>query len=240
LEPDVNGNATDCDWFDFYDFNSCQDFGDWLDPDGNTANQACCACGGGILLLPSSAPSQPPSQPPTTTAPTTSPPKTDRCGCASCTNAVWARRTINNGPSCGARMEFLQSIEGGSVAEEDACYQIGHDEFPDECFPCDSQHCNNPEQHHHCDCPSCTDDIWRRDAGAATCGERMEFLQQTMGALEACQQIGASEFPNICGECNPSTCGMSSNTSSRNAPSAALWMVGSSSALVLLLTLIMT
>jgi hypothetical protein len=60
-----------------------------------------------------------------------------------------------------------------------------------------------------------------------------------MGALEACQQIGQAEFPTECGECNPSTCGMSSSSTSRNTPSSSLWMVGTSSALVLLLTLIM-
>ena len=59
--------------------------------------------------------------------------------------------------------------------------------------------CNAPE--------TCTSAVLERDAGGFTCQERINWLIQTIGKSQsiACAQVGGVEFPNECGECNPST-----------------------------------
>lgn len=100
---------------------------------------------------------------------------------------------------------------GGSLSQERACYQIGHDEYPEDCKFCDSQHCilDDPADHFHCGCPTCDDAAWDADAGGEKCGARIMFLQNTldMERRKACEQVGFLEYPTQCGSCDPNTCG---------------------------------
>lgn len=98
------------------------------------------------------------------------------------------------------------------MSEEDACYKIAHDEFPDDCGKCDARHCNMaiPEYHFHCGCTACTDSVWFRDAEGITCGKRIDWLQTfdggEMSLMKACKKIAEKEYPKICGACNPNSC----------------------------------
>ena len=102
------------------------------------------------------------------------------------------------------------SPNGGAMSEEDACYHIGHDEYPEDCKFCAPDYCvlDDPADHFHCGCPSCTDEAWNTDAEGETCGDRIMFLQNEldMERRKACEQVGFLEFPNICGACDPNTC----------------------------------
>lgn len=64
------------------------------------------------------------------------------CGCKSCTESVWnAIATDADGSySCGARIEWLQSVQGYSEAS--ACTQV-FTEFPTICL-CDAASCTSP------------------------------------------------------------------------------------------------
>eukprot|EP00560_Eucampia_antarctica_P007315 CAMPEP_0197828658 /NCGR_PEP_ID=MMETSP1437-20131217/5196_1 /TAXON_ID=49252 ORGANISM="Eucampia antarctica, Strain CCMP1452" /NCGR_SAMPLE_ID=MMETSP1437 /ASSEMBLY_ACC=CAM_ASM_001096 /LENGTH=63 /DNA_ID=CAMNT_0043429957 /DNA_START=228 /DNA_END=416 /DNA_ORIENTATION=+ len=43
--------------------------------------------------------------------------------------------------SCGARINWLQTSEGSSLSELQACTVIGGDEYPDICGACDPATC---------------------------------------------------------------------------------------------------
>ncbi|CAJ1961311.1 unnamed protein product [Cylindrotheca closterium] len=210
LTPDAFGNVTNCAWFEYYVFNSCQDFGGWTDSNGNTPNASCCVCGGGLLVDPDA--------PSPTTAPVSEPPTTPmRCGCRSCTDEIWNKPTGTSSFSCGDRISFLMQASGGSLSEARACYQIGHDEYPDDCKFCDSQHCvlDDPTDHFHCGCPSCGDEAWDADADGESCGDRIMFLQNELNVerRKACEQVGFLEFPDQCGSCDPNTCAATRSSS---------------------------
>jgi len=117
---------------------------------------------------------------------------------------------------------------GGSLSEERACYQIGHDEYPEDCKLCDSQHCvlDDPSEHFHCGCPTCADAAWNTDADGETCGDRIMFLQNelNMERRKACEQVGFLEFPTQCGACDPNTCAATRSSSGvRLLESNTLW-----------------
>ena len=52
---------------------------------------------------------------------------------------------------------------------------------------------------------TCTADVLDTMAGEASCRSRIEYLVNTMGKSEydACYQIGVTEYPDVCGRCNP-------------------------------------
>jgi hypothetical protein len=83
---------------------------------------------------------------------------------------------------------------------------------PETCNACDGT-MNNPvtadtpaTASSRCGCPSCNDSVWNAVADGYTCGSRIEFVQATRGEQGACSLVGGSEFPSICGACNPDTC----------------------------------
>ena len=65
----------------------------------------------------------------------------------------------------------------------------------------------------HCGCDSCSDDVWNSYAtdsdGTYTCGDRINWLQSTMGYLEAdaCTKVSDEFIDGPCGPvCDPSKC----------------------------------
>ena len=57
----------------------------------------------------------------------------ERCGCPTCTREVLD--TSVDGISCGTRIDFFQTADGGSLSELDACTVVAN-EFQDSCGPC--------------------------------------------------------------------------------------------------------
>jgi beta-glucanase (GH16 family) len=96
---------------------------------------------------------------------------------------------------CGSRIQFL--IESG-LLEEEACREVGFDEFPEHCGVC-------YEQSVQCDVPdTCTAAALSVDADGFSCGDRINFLIGTgLSEVEACGVIAIVEFPNECGACAP-------------------------------------
>ena len=77
------------------------------------------------------------------TAPPTNPPI--HCGCSACTQSVWNAPATDGGGTytCGARIDWLKSPNGGSMSEFDACRRVAGVEFPNgPCGPmCDPSRC---------------------------------------------------------------------------------------------------
>ena len=71
---------------------------------------------------------------------------TSFCGCNSCTRQVWDAVATDAGGtySCGARIQWLQTSNGGSMSEREACVRVAGVEFPNgPCGPyCDPNVCN--------------------------------------------------------------------------------------------------
>lgn len=67
------------------------------------------------------------------------------CGCSACTQAVWNSPAVDAAGSftCGARITWLQSPEGGSLSEYNACQRVAGEEFSNgPCGPyCDPTKC---------------------------------------------------------------------------------------------------
>ena len=70
------------------------------------------------------------------------------CGCDDCNTSILDKLVgLPGNPkySCGARIEYLQTIEGGSMTELEACARVAGEEFPTECGPyCDPSRCDMP------------------------------------------------------------------------------------------------
>lgn len=63
------------------------------------------------------------------------------CGCpSSCTQQILD--TLAGDYTCGARITWLQNPDGGNLSELEACIEIAHDEFPNECGSCDPLGCD--------------------------------------------------------------------------------------------------
>lgn len=93
-------------------------------------------------LVPSKSPTNIPSDSPTplpSARPTPLPTISHPCGCGTCDEA--ALSALAGAYSCGARIQWLQSVAGGSMLEEEACIRIGSIEFPLECENCDPNRC---------------------------------------------------------------------------------------------------
>lgn len=124
------------------------------------------------------------------------PPGVD-CGVPeSCTTSVLM--TDAGGFPCGDRIEFLINTNG--LSEFEACALIAVDEYPAECGAC------APPEQLDCGVPeTCTQSVLEADAGGFPCGDRIGFLISTNGLseTEACTQVAETEFPAVCGGCNP-------------------------------------
>jgi hypothetical protein len=73
------------------------------------------------------------------------------------------------------------------------------------------------EQTRKCGCSSCTDTVWERDAGDFKCGTRIEYLQAAWANTypteqDACSRVAGIEFPDICGPCDPASCGAATSS----------------------------
>lgn len=68
------------------------------------------------------------------------------------------------------------------------------------------------------DTTKCTEDVLGLMAGQYSCGTRITYLinQERKSEFDACYQIAVSEFPDVCGACNP---GGSSTSGSTSVPS---------------------
>ena len=148
-----------------------------------------------------------------TSPPTSNPTQAKHCGCILCAENVW--NAIADGFTCGERITWVMNNLGKS--ERDACIQLST-EFPTICGAgCNSATCGAPvapvptppaQSSVHCECSTCTDDIWNQSAGERTCGDRITYVKNVLGKSErdACI-IVSSEFPLICGVgCNSATC----------------------------------
>ncbi|KAG7349166.1 glycosyl hydrolase family 81 protein [Nitzschia inconspicua] len=132
------------------------------------------------------------------------------CGCMECDYNAWHTLAVdsNGAFTCGARIAYLVYESG--MTEEQACVQVGQNEFPSECGSCSPVQCT-PRTTPRCGCPYC-DDIWEADADDHTCGARITWLQtstaiqETFTEEEACRAVGGDQFPNACKECNPDVC----------------------------------
>ncbi|CAB9518424.1 expressed unknown protein [Seminavis robusta] len=134
------------------------------------------------------------------------------CGCKHCTHEVWNRITTQH-HTCGARISYLADFNG--LPTREACNIVGGHEFPheDDCGLCDPDRCEPVlgTGEYRCGCSRCTNAIWdlELDHDGATCGERIEFLQDVEGQTEvrACRQVTGIEYPQLCGSnCNPDLC----------------------------------
>jgi len=80
---------------------------------------------------------------------TASPTQKPSCGCPLCTTTVWNTPVTDSGGtySCGSRITWLQTSNGGSLSERDACIRVSN-EFPNgRCGPyCDPTKCNAGER----------------------------------------------------------------------------------------------
>ena len=145
------------------------------------------------------------------------------CGCASCTPAELSRIACDSAGcySCGSRIGWLQSSDGGSLPEAEACGRVAT-EFPAECGACDPTKCDMP-----CGCDTCTGSVLGSVAcdggGCYSCESRMDWLRSaaggTMSEPAACGRVG-TEFPGECGGCDPTKCADPGTSVPTPAPSS--------------------
>lgn len=59
-----------------------------------------------------------------------------------------------------------------------------------------------------CGCPGCNEDAFNNFAGEFKCGDRINYLQSSLGFSErdACARVAGAEFPEACGICDPDNC----------------------------------
>lgn len=49
------------------------------------------------------------------------------CGCQDCTFEVWNATAGRNGATCGSRILYLQTFDGGELTESEACTQVSRE-----------------------------------------------------------------------------------------------------------------
>ena len=143
-------------------------------------------------------------------------PSAFRCGCESCNQSVLNATAATGNTTCAEEIDYLRSLKGGNHTETEACLSVS-ETFADACAPCsctaniqqdDNQ--TTPEQDKtYCGCTDCSA-TWNKDAGGATCGERIQQLQAQDAAiydeLNACLTI-SNFYPLVCGpSCHPQRC----------------------------------
>jgi len=132
---DNDGPAFDCAWYGQRDF--CSLYGKTYGKDGKTAQQACCACGGGekidenhfLTASPTSAPFEQ-SEP--------------MCGCSTCTPNVFNKDVAGFGMTLIQQIEWLNS--SFNLSEKDACILLCEDYFNGLCDKCNPLQCNSQQR----------------------------------------------------------------------------------------------
>ena len=89
---------------------------------------------------PSPAPSPPPSPSPPPMPPIAPGPLL--CGTRACTETTWAR--LAGDYTCGQRIEWLQTADGGSLSEPEACRIVAAEEYVVECGACSPEAASPP------------------------------------------------------------------------------------------------
>lgn len=108
------------------------------------------------------------------------------------------RRVGTDGVTCGQRMTWLMSPNGGGLKYKDAHAKVTG-RFPKQCTECTLPH--DP-----CERPVCE---WRGQENCATCADRMLWLSHKDRKwkrlrIEESQEYIAQQWPKLCGECkNP-------------------------------------
>jgi hypothetical protein len=141
------------------------------------------------------------------------------CGCSSGSGCdASAYGTLAGDYSCGARINWLRNTQGFS--EEDACIQVAGVEYPNKCGVCNPQTCtaDNPttapsptagNNNDPCGCSSCVNSVWNTFAGEYKCGDRIQYLQDSLGYTEqdACSKVAGFEYAGktIESKCNYKT-----------------------------------
>lgn len=141
------------------------------------------------------------------------------CGCESCTNTILNLPT-GTGSTCLGLILDLIFHEHVKMTEQNACIQVAR-EHP-QCASCDSASCDANSQHataippaveavekpYFCGCLSCTTEEWNQLTDTFTCGERIDWLQNTMNMpmKDACHRVSGVEFPAQCSKCDPVEC----------------------------------
>jgi len=105
------------------------------------------------------------------------------------------RPTGSSGTTCGDRMVWLMSPEGGGRAYDDAHRKVAS-QFPEECEACILPH--DP-----CERPACE---WAGQDNCPTCASRMLYLsahERRWARLrdEEAQEFIAQQWPKVCGAC---------------------------------------
>jgi hypothetical protein len=140
------------------------------------------------------------------------------CGCHSCYDkGYFGYQTGSGEASCAQRI--MQLIAGERIPEEEACRQIAKEEYNEECATlCDIDACDGKaimragEQDEDppktfCGCADCNQDVWLTMAGEFSCGARISWLVgRGQTSAEACHTVGALEYADVCGACNPDVC----------------------------------
>jgi len=113
--------------------------------------------------------------------------------CGPC-NPIDCNATDTGGPTCRDRILF--EITNSGLSETEACAQVATT-FGNVCDRCKPIDCGVAG--------ICTDAILDNFADGFTCRDRIVFLISNNGLseMEACHQIGGTEFPEQCGACNP-------------------------------------
>jgi len=146
------------------------------------------------------------------------PPAAIHCGIQTCTLIAW--ETLAGGYTCGDRISWLMETQGRQ--EVQACEQVAHFEFPNECGGCDptmrietsrpppsrpppSPPPSSPPPAPRCGTTTCTSAVWATLAGAFSCGARITWLRevQLLDERAACARVASVEYPNECGGCEP-------------------------------------
>jgi hypothetical protein len=132
---DSDGPTFNCKWYAEEQY--CDSFGDKYPNLGKTANQACCACGGGRRIN-DSAPAPTPTAP---SAPQPSPPsnETYSCGCSTCGEDI-LNEVIGGGFKLREQIGWLQTSLG--YTESRACRLLCGQLFKDKCGQCNPSTCS--------------------------------------------------------------------------------------------------
>jgi len=136
------------------------------------------------------------------------------CGCSSCTSSVLNQDA--DGYSVRDRIDWVVANMGES--EREACTIVCGDEFSSVCGDqCDPNQCSDSGGQSKCGCSSCTASVLGRDADGYSVGNRIDWVVANMGQSEqgACSAVCGDEFPDVCGECNPTQCGGSGGGGSK-------------------------
>ena len=133
---DSDGPTFTCKWYADYQY--CEQFGDGFPNFGKTANQACCACGGGRRINDAS----PVVAPTAPSAPLPSPPsnETYSCGCSTCGESILNEVIGRNGFKLGEQIGWLQTHFG--YTETRACRLLCGQLFEDKCSQCNPSTCS--------------------------------------------------------------------------------------------------